>query len=99
MFVGVIFDANKKCNRINGGEVVFWGARNVFGLPKLPIGIPTSKVGWIWCFCIANTFAFVQVLCSEYSYKLSEFSFLNYKNYNLCDKKVTSKRYSFAYCH
>ncbi len=47
MFVGVIFDANKKCNRINGGEVVFWGARNVFGVPKLPIGIRPSKVGQI----------------------------------------------------
>jgi hypothetical protein len=38
-------------------QVVFWGTRNVFGVPKLPIGILPSKVGRIWCFCIANTFA------------------------------------------
>ena len=24
-----------------------WGTRNVFGVPKLPIGILPSKVGWI----------------------------------------------------
>ena len=43
-------------------QVVFWGTRNVFGVPKLPIGILLSKVGWIWCFYIAKTFT----LCTSF---------------------------------
>ncbi len=35
-------------------QVVFWGTRNVFGVPKLSIGIIPSKVGWIWCFYDKN---------------------------------------------
>ena len=35
-------------------QVVFWGTRNVFGVPKLPIGILPSKVRQNWWFYDKN---------------------------------------------
>ncbi len=47
-------------------QVVFWGTRNVFGVPKLPIGILPSKVGRKWCFYIAKTFT----LCTSFMLRI-----------------------------
>jgi|GEM_PF-4817980 len=90
----------RKINEVNKVSKLCFGVPEIFSASQnyLSVSYP-PKSGGFDAFILQIPSLYVQVLCSKYSYKLSEFSFLNYTNYNLCDKKVTSKRHSFAYYH
>ena len=84
--------SRRKINEVNKVSKLCFGASEMFSASQnyLSVSYP-PKSGGCNGFILQIPSLYAQVLCSEYSYKLSEFSFLNYKNYNLCDKKILTK--------
>ena len=92
--------SGRKINEVNKVSKLYFGAPEMFSASQnYQSASYPPKSGGYGAFILQRPSLYVQVLCSKYSYKLSKFSFLNYKNHNLCCKKVTSKRHSFAYYH
>ena len=92
--------SERKINEVNKVSKLCFGAPEMFSASQnyLSVSHP-PKSGGYGAFILQFPSLYTQVLYSKFSSKLSKFSFLNYTNYNLCCKKVTSKRHSFAYYH
>ena len=92
--------SERKINEVNKVSKLCFGAPEMFSASPNDLSVShPPKSGGFDAFILQFPSLYTQVLYSKFSSKLFECSFLNYKNYNLCDKKVASKRHSFAYYH
>jgi len=92
--------SGRKINEVNKVSKLCFGAPEMFSASQnYLLASHPPKSGGFDAFVLQIPSLYAQVLYSKFSSKLFECSFLNYKNYNLCSKKVANKRHGLGIYH